>query len=94
MAMKVIAQFLDIRTLLIPGFRDVTGVKFTLYRRIESGEYDKLLISATESGLKDIVKLLLDTGADNDVKDKHGKTPLDLALARGYTNIGEILNYY
>ena len=68
-AMKVIAGFMPASDLLIPGFREVLGVSSALRLRVKTGEYNKILISATESGLKDIVKILLDAGTDKDVKN-------------------------
>ena len=104
------------RDLLMPGFRDVIGVGSAFVEQ-ESGEYDKLLLSAAGRGLTgnceaaagcggekdvkrklfdwtalhaaaqnghtDIVKLLLDAGADKDVVDKYGDTPLHVAAENG-----------
>ena len=46
---------------------------------------------ATRSGRKDIVELLIAKGADVNVRTKGGRTPLDLAKRRGYTEIIELL---
>ena len=48
------------------------------------------LVKAAERGHTDGVKLLLDAGADKDVKDMDGKTPLDWA-AGSDTDIVKLL---
>ena len=39
----------------------------------------------------EIVRLLLDAGADHEIADKDGVTPLDHSLERGFTEIAELL---
>ena len=89
--MRIIASMLSKRKLLIPGFRDVIGVNYALRVRVKTGEYDYLLLSATESGLTSIVNILLDAGADKEVKDEYGRTPLDVAAWEGHTDIVKLL---
>ncbi|MFP3032786.1 MAG: ankyrin repeat domain-containing protein, partial [Wolbachia sp.] len=50
-----------------------------------------LLHVAVEGNKLDTVKFLLDRGADIEVKDIHGQTPLVLATQKGYTNIVKVL---
>lgn len=40
---------------------------------------------------QEIVKLLLDHGANPHMTDKYGKTPLELAREKGYHEIAELL---
>ena len=89
--MKVIVGFMPKRDLLIPGFRDVVGVRSALFERVKTGEYDKLLLSAAKRGLTSIVKILLDAGADKDVKNKDRETPLHYAAIFGRTDIVKLL---
>ena len=91
-AMKVIASMMtSMRALLIPGFRDVIGVNAAVVARVKSGECDHLLWSATESGITGIVNYLLDAGADKEVKNKYGKTPLHVATWYGHIDIVSLL---
>lgn len=48
---------------------------------------------ATEKGYADVVLILLAHGAKFRVKDRTGKTPMDIARAHKYTRIEEILHY-
>ena len=46
---------------------------------------------AAAGGHTDIVKLLLDAGADTDVEDEYGVTPLFLAASKGDTYMVKLL---
>ena len=46
---------------------------------------------AAFGGHTDTVKLLLDVGADKEVKDKNGETPLHCAAWKGHTDIVKLL---
>ena len=46
---------------------------------------------ATKRGLKDKVRLLIDAGAEINIRDQNGKTPLAYPLKRGYTAIVNLL---
>ena len=59
---------LSTRKLLIPGFRDVPGVKAELINRMKEGELDDLIFKLIESCQIGIVRFLLDLGVDKDVK--------------------------
>ena len=50
-----------------------------------------LLHVACEQGLMDAVEVLIDMGADQEVKDVYGNTPLDLAVKNNYTNLVKLL---
>jgi ankyrin repeat protein len=53
------------------------------------------LPEATDGGLKDVVALLLDKGADVNAKDGKGKTPLRLAEERGvYKELMEVIRQH
>ncbi|HOB72379.1 MAG TPA: ankyrin repeat domain-containing protein, partial [bacterium] len=45
------------------------------------------LMYAAGMGLGDLVKTLLEKGADKNIKRKDGRTALDIAKAKGYTYI-------
>lgn len=49
------------------------------------------LCLASDYGQKDVVKFLLDKGADVNVKDKHGISPLLAAIWEGHTNCVKLL---
>lgn len=48
---------------------------------------------ATEKGYADVVLILLSHGAKFRVINSEGKTPMEIALAKQYTRIAEILHY-
>jgi hypothetical protein len=48
---------------------------------------------AAEKGYADMVQILLHHGANFRVKNRDGRTPMDLALANGYTRTAQILHY-
>lgn len=48
---------------------------------------------ATEKGYTDVVLILLSHGAKFRVKNKEGKSPMEIALLHKYTRIAEILHY-
>ena len=50
-----------------------------------------LLLTARESGSREIAELLVETGANIDAKDKFGSTPLELASWRGFAGIVNLL---
>lgn len=48
---------------------------------------------AASNGFTDVVKLLIECGADLDARDNEGKTALELARGRGHIHIvRELLN--
>jgi ankyrin repeat protein len=49
------------------------------------------LHEATSEGYVDIVRLLLEYGADPTVKDKDGRTPLDLARMKGRRKVVSVI---
>jgi len=46
---------------------------------------------AAENACGDIIKVLLDRGADIEAKDMFGRTPLIMATEMGHTRIVEVL---
>ena len=88
-AMMAIASGLSLRQMLIPGFRDVEGVSYAIQTRIKNNpeEAKQLVFDASKKGLTRIVKVLLDNGADTDVKDEEGYAPLHWAAQEGHTDI-------
>jgi hypothetical protein len=53
-----------------------------------------LLVAVKSSGLPEIIQLLLERGADHTVKDKNGKTPLEIAKERQLTDVVNLLEIY
>jgi len=65
-----------------------TGAKVNyLY---EGGEA-AVLVTAAANGNPEIVKTLLDAGADPNIRTKDGKTPLAMAVEKGKPEIAEML---
>lgn len=48
---------------------------------------------AAENGYADVMQILLHNGAKFDVQNAEGRTPMDIALAKGYTRIVEIIKH-
>jgi len=55
--------------------------------------YSALEIATTESSI-DVMKALLEKGADPNVQDKHGDTPLHMAAMNGFADRVELLLHY
>ena len=51
------------------------------------------MASRNEDGLTDIVKLLLESGADRSLRNTFGETPFDLAERIGRTEITQLLSF-
>jgi ankyrin repeat protein len=51
------------------------------------------LMMATIRGDRDLVRLLLDNGADPGLQDSRGQTALDFAHRKGFTDIAELLSH-
>ncbi|MDD5058312.1 MAG: ankyrin repeat domain-containing protein [Sideroxydans sp.] len=51
------------------------------------------LLIAAEKGNPDIVHTLVKHGADFWVRNEEGKTPMEVALAKGFARVAEILHY-
>jgi hypothetical protein len=51
------------------------------------------LLIAAEKGNPDIVHTLVKHGADFWVRNEQGKTPMEVALAKGFARVAEILHY-
>jgi len=52
------------------------------------------LSRAAENGDMEVVQLLLENGAQPDLKDACGQTPLSRALHGGKTDVIRLLNYH
>jgi len=53
---------------------------------------NKMLIDAVYNDQKDIIKLLIEKGADINIKNKNNLTPLNLALKYIYFNNKDVIN--
>lgn len=53
---------------------------------------DTALIAAASWGQTEVVKRLLDAGADKSVRNEKGKTALDIAREKRHTQIVALLN--
>jgi ankyrin repeat protein len=60
---------------------------------VNSTDHDDLspLYCAARNGQEPVVKMLLDAGADADLVDKKGSTPLDVTVAYGHESIATVL---
>ena len=59
---------------------------------VRTSKNETALIVATKNGNFDVVKILLDNGADIDAKDDEGKTALDWSKEKGNNDIFNILS--
>jgi ankyrin repeat protein len=48
------------------------------------------LIVAAANGKKDVVKALIDKGADVNITDNHGRTPMMIANIQGYLTTAQL----
>ena len=51
------------------------------------------ILIAAEKGNDDIVLILAKNGADFSVRNDEGKTPLEIALSKGFSRVAEIIHY-
>ena len=82
------------KTLGQPGIKSSTPLVFLpeYYKNIQKGNYGETPLSiASFSGREDVVRLLLDNGADVNKADKLGTTPLSIASRLGKKHIVEAL---
>ncbi|MHC9538138.1 MAG: ankyrin repeat domain-containing protein [Vulcanimicrobiota bacterium] len=70
--------------LLSAGARSVINEKDDVYHYTP-------LHHAAEQGNKALVKVLLDNGADKEIKDDQGRTPLKIAEEKGHKEIADLL---
>jgi ankyrin repeat protein len=77
--------------------RDVNRVRASLDQGANVNAKDKYnsgytaLMSAAMNGLTDVAKVLLDKGADVNIKDNYGGTALEYAALYGYADIVKLL---
>jgi uncharacterized protein len=73
----------------IPDF--LKNMASSIAKIAENSERKTALLYATEKGHAEIVKLLLDAGADVGITGKDDRTALQIAIQEGYTEIIELL---
>lgn len=49
------------------------------------------LHGAADTGCLDVIKLLIETGADKNAKGRDGRTPLHYATERGHLDVARLL---
>ncbi len=76
---------------LFSKFKSSKGGKFGDYINEKHFGGDLPLFSAISSGNVELVKLLLDNGADFNVRNKYGESPLHKACSEGHGSIVELL---
>ena len=82
-------NFADVQAVLTDG-ADINATEV----REDSGVFVRgltALMMASANGRTEIVKLLLDKGAEVNVKNNYGITALFIASAHGYTEIAKLL---
>jgi hypothetical protein len=73
----------------LPGLRAVLDEKVSIDSRDSSGRTALLL--AVQSGRDAVVRALLARGADPNISDVYGETPLHAAIAGNHTEIAQVL---
>lgn len=69
----------------------VLSVSFTCQHSFASTEADRNLLAAAKSGNIASITELLNSGANINIKDDKGETPLHLAVTGGFTSVASIL---
>jgi ankyrin repeat protein len=81
-ALLALSKDADVLRLLIERGADVNAVQTAGYRPLHQ---------AAVAGREDLVRMLLDAGADKTVRCDRGKTPAEYAWERGHAAVAELL---
>jgi ankyrin repeat protein/beta-lactamase regulating signal transducer with metallopeptidase domain len=82
--------YMDVMELLIDHGADVNA-KTDVYAPYNLGWTPLALVCREKNANKDLVEILIAHGADTNIKDRNGRTPLDMAKQRRCTDVVEIL---
>lgn len=94
--LAVMQGFVEAAKILIAAGADVNSISqpdskvMVLFRG--DGISRTALHFATEAGQKDAIALLLEAGADPNIPDGKGNTPLDVATCKGFADIAALLD--
>jgi ankyrin repeat protein len=92
LSLAIVNGYLNVANFLIEKRAKMTReMKILVKIRKKSHIYPTLLHFVAENNDPELASLLIRNGADNNVEDDYGNTPLDIATKKNYLRIAEIL---